>query len=171
MDAPLMWYSSRVALQSGMDVLGLQYGFQVQGSSGHFPGIGAIVGEVLEGVKGILEKHHYSRYAIIAKSIGTEIASRFVEEMPLDIRAVIFLTPLPSTIGFMNGRTDLMAIIGDRDPLFPISRISEIRPEGKAKVVGGADHLLEIDGDPLASIDVLKRVASESLEFIRARTQ
>ena len=91
----------------------------------------------------------------LSKSIGTVqagIAAAKLGMSPLQI----FLTPVPETIPYIE--PDSHVVIGTADPAF--ETISSHCSQCKAKTlyIDGADHSLEISGDPFASLEVLRSV-------------
>ncbi len=160
LDAPLLHYAERAALEAGCDVLGVEYGFQSNRSSivsGDFP---AIVDEVAGALERLAPPDQYKRCVFIGKSMGTAILCEVSERLVLPVKNHIFLTPLRATISFIRQAENAIVIVGDRDPLFGAADVEQISgfPNVKLEVVAGGDHSLEIEGDITASLDILHRV-------------
>ena len=170
MDAPLMWYSALVALESGSDVLGIEYSFQVGGEPRENLPFPVVVEEVSKAVKAFVENHEYRRIVFLAKSIGTEIAARIAGSGEVHVSKYVFLTPLESTIELINSAKEMMVVVGDSDPVFPESCIRKILDLSRVTIIEGGNHLLEIPGNALKSIDILKEVAEKITGFLRNDT-
>lgn len=165
MDAPLMWYSALTALQTGFDVLSVEYSFHVSGASQRDTTIPEVVNEVANGIRSFLESHDYRRVIFVAKSIGTEISMRIAETGKVKADHFVFLTPLEGTIGFINGTDSMLVIVGDNDPAFPEDSLNKLNDRKRVLLIEGGNHLLEIPGDVSRSLGIMKEVVEELKEF------
>lgn len=165
MDAPLMWYSTLAAIESGYDVLGLEYSFQVRGNPGFNSDLDKVVGEITDGLKKFLKEHKYEQVIFLAKSIGTVIGPRVMEEMDITLDGFVFLTPLERTLNYINSSQKMLAVIGEIDPAFPPHAVKQIRDPKSVMLVPGADHGMEIPGKSVESVEVLKNVTARCKQF------
>lgn len=161
MDAPVMWYSSAAAIEAGMDVLGIEYSFQVDGASAQESTLTVVVEEVADALRLFLEKHKYGRLIFVAKSIGTEIVTEVLQYVDFVPSHYVFLTPLRSTLQFINKTGNMLVIVGDRDPVFSTENVRQICDQQKVMVAKDANHILEIPGNLAGSLDILKNVSME----------
>lgn len=171
-DAPLMWYSILPAYEAGSDVLSLEYDFQSNRVEPGQDSFDATVSEIESSLDGFLNQHEYRELVFISKSIGTLFVSKLCTGKFKEVKNHIFQTPLRPTIDFMKNAQNILVIVGDSDPAFVKEDISKIEGEDQIQlfVLSGADHLLEIKGNYLASIEHLRKVASETHTFIRKIT-
>lgn len=168
MDAPVMWYSSLAALESGYDVLGLEYSFQVRGNDDSGSNLPTVVKEVSDSLSRFFRDFHYKRIVFVAKSIGTVIASEVIQNLSLNLEGFIFLTPLERVIGFMNSTARKLIVVGDSDPAFPSAAVREVADQESVFLVPDSNHILEVPGNSLRSIDNLKDITSRCGEFLRS---
>ncbi|MHB1683981.1 MAG: alpha/beta family hydrolase [Bacilli bacterium] len=160
LDAPLLYYAGRAALQAGCDVLGVEYGFQSNRAAVASTDFPDIVAEVSDALTRLAPAGQYRRHVFIGKSIGTAILCEVAERLALPVRNHVFLTPLRSTISFIRQAENALVIVGDRDPLFVAADVEQVSglSHVELEVVAGGDHSLEIEGDITASLNSLQRV-------------
>jgi hypothetical protein len=60
-----------------------------------------------------------------------------------------------------------LCMIGDKDSCFIVDRFERLKnnPNLQLKVVNGGNHSLELDEDPIKSIEILKSVMIDISEF------
>jgi predicted alpha/beta-hydrolase family hydrolase len=161
LDAPLLWYAARAAADAGCDVLGVEYGFQANRAQMPMKELPQAVEEAAGALAGFFADHPYREVLVIAKSIGTRIATRIAEAGGLAAVASVYLTPLRATIEFMRRARRMTVVVGDRDDLFgpeDIARIAGV-PGLDLHVIAGVGHDLEVEGDLARSIAILGEVA------------
>lgn len=167
MDAPIMWYTSLAATENGFDVLGLEYSFQVRGNPGFNSDIETVVKEVSTGLKAFFSEHKYRKIVFAAKSIGTVIGPKVSEKLGIVPDGFIFLTPLQRMLDYMNGTRKMLAVIGDRDPAFPVSVVEKLRDQQSVMLVPDADHSLEVPGEPVVSASIMKELVERTISFLK----
>jgi hypothetical protein len=167
LDAPLMWYAARAVFEAGCDVLGVEYGFQVNRTPIQSEDIPLVVTEISDTIGRMVQDSQYPQVVFIAKSLGTVIASQVLEVLNLSVRNHIFLTPLRRTIPFIQKVENMLVVVGDQDNLFGSSEIEQISkfPSVQLHVVTGANHGLEIDGDCKQSLIILQQVVNKCATF------
>lgn len=168
-DAPLMWYSAMAAFQAGSDTLSVEYGFQANRLQPDSAAVSTTAAELGDSLKEFLNKHPYEKVIMISKSIGTHFATRLSASGDIQVYRHVFLTPLRGTLDFMSKSQGLMAIVGEKDPLFGEDDIRSARAMGNVKTVTfpGADHLLQSENGYADSLDILKKVADLCHGFVR----
>jgi hypothetical protein len=167
--APLLHFCTGLFYSKGFDVLHLNYSFNREEQS-------ALSGEGLAeavrlSIADALKDKGYDHYYIVAKSIGTMALPYLLKDPSfLDAKAV-WMTPLLQKEFVLNsmaaGSHKGLCIIGDQDPYFTWERIERVKenPNLSIKVVEGGDHRLELSGDPIQSIDVLRDIISDINQF------
>ncbi len=164
--APLFWYLGELALQAGYDVLGLEYGFQRMKHT--LQSVDALVDEVGERLEAFFAQHPYRHVTVVAKSLGTVVASQLGGILESANPDAIYLTPLPRAIEAMQRATRMLVAVGDQDPLFRADDVRQIEYLAKLDLmlVPGADHALEIPGSIPQSIDILGKLMNRCREFL-----
>ncbi|PKK39351.1 hypothetical protein ABB02_01584 [Clostridiaceae bacterium JG1575] len=168
-DKPLLYYSIRMAIEKGYNLLILSYGpfeFNLVTRSAMTRLVAGLVGDVL---KEAGEGARMWDLLFIGKSVGAlfaaDAAKNLKRTLPLKC---IYLTPLQEMAQVVRG-TDFIAFAGDQDPLFDIP--SAKRTLGldapKIRVLEGADHSLTTASTE-DSLKILNQVISEMSRFIDA---
>jgi hypothetical protein len=172
--SPLMHYSSKIAQELGLDVLSIDYGFQI--SKGEFEfekELNIVINESSEILQKCLKKE-YKKIIFIGKSLGTIIQNKLSEEFADYEQLHIYLTPVNQSLESVVNETCL-AVIGMEDKNVNKENIKKI--EGMKNItllkVDGADSFLE-SSDTIKSIrimsktfEILKEFLCENLEEIR----
>jgi hypothetical protein len=167
--APLLHFTTGLFFNKGFDVLHINYTFSRQEMS------------VLNGVEftrdvqlvidEAIKNKEYSNYYVVAKSIGTIALSHLLNHSMFKDAKVVWLTPLLQRDDVFNAMVNShhkgLCIIGDNDICFIVDRYETLKNNDdlKLKVVNGGNHSLELDEEPLKSIEILKSVISEINEF------
>ena len=169
-DRPLMDYSKRLVMEMNYDVLAIDYGFQIARKCfNKDTEINIIIHESIEVLREALKdiNKKYEEILIIGKSIGTIVQIHMQKEFNkgINIRN-IYLTPIEKT--FELGINKSLVITGTNDTWISKESISKIHNINDVKlvVIEGANHSLNINGDILKSIDVIKSVIKVEKEYI-----
>jgi hypothetical protein len=97
-----------------------------------------------------------TRALVVAKSVST-FAAPIVAERSLP---AVWLTPFfelePVLDALRRARAPALLVGGTADPLWDSTLVSTLDIE--VLELAGVDHALEVEGDPLASLDALRRV-------------
>ncbi|GMA61731.1 hypothetical protein NZD89_18495 [Alicyclobacillus fastidiosus] len=170
LDAPVMWYVARAALEAGYDVLGVEYGFQANRAAVQADKIPTVAREVATGLERCLEGVSYGRYVFVAKSLGTDVARLTSSTVSFPVEGYIFLTPLPRTVPFIESSGSMLVLVGGYDPLFTDSDISRISALSHVtlQVFPEADHGLEIDGNVTQSLVTLQETTELCRDFLKS---
>jgi predicted alpha/beta-hydrolase family hydrolase len=177
LDMPLFYYAQHLLLERNCDVLRVEYAYNQRPEFRDLPaGKRAqwLVADVTAANQAGLAQSDYERVVLIGKSLGTLAMGHLLtmEERPaMDIRAV-WLTPLigmgrlREQIGRFGGPS--FFVIGTADPHYDPAVLEDLRAatNGEAVVVDGADHGMDVPGDPVASVRAVERVVAALARFL-----
>lgn len=167
--APLLRFTTGIYYNKGFDVLHINYTFGRQRLSDlseedFTKNIQLVIDHAIKNKK-------YHNYYIVAKSIGTLALSYLLNQPMFKDAKVIWLTPLLQRevvyTEMVHSNHEGLCIIGDKDPCFIAERFESLteNPNLICKVVDGGNHSLELDEDPIKSIEILKSVMIDISEF------
>jgi len=173
-DMPLLYYSTRLLEQRGADVLQLHADYTSSDFQMASPleRIQRLSGDALAAVESGLARQSYIRLVLVGKSIGT-LAMAHLVGTSLGAEAVtIWLTPLLGqpwlAEAAMKSRGPALFVAGTADPAFDASALARIKDRARAEafLVEGANHSLEIPGDPLGSIQIIVEIMQGLASFL-----
>jgi hypothetical protein len=154
--APLLWFAREAAQAGGWSVLEL---------SERAPAHEEPFAWMRDRAQRALDSANAGTVAVIGKSLGSA-AAPLVAERGL---AAVWLTPLlvrPDLARALAASSAPALLVGSTaDPTWADGE----RPEGDAIEIlelDGLDHSLQVDGDPLASLDVLRTVTERIGTFL-----
>jgi predicted alpha/beta-hydrolase family hydrolase len=164
-ELPLLYYAAQAALQSGHDVLLLEYGYQAARVELKNEQLPILVDECAASIRKVLSEHTYARILFVSKSLGTVVAGGCAEQLGDEVIKHLFLTPIKATIPYLQ-RSQGMMIYGTADPLFGPDevKLTGSLPRMVVVPVEGGDHSLET-GEVLATLNVLKELSERYLTF------
>ncbi|MFC4408834.1 hypothetical protein ACFOZY_00150 [Chungangia koreensis] len=173
--APLLHYANHFSEQLHYDLLQVTYNYNDEAYDDFTnEELGeAIKIDVQTVIDAILGKKHYPNYCFIAKSLGTiALSSELMREEFKNAKAV-WQTPLihrEDVLTSMRNSTQKgLSIIGDADQIYSEERVAlvEQNPNMISKVIPRVGHALDVEGNALKSIDILKEVMTEIQEFLK----
>lgn len=166
MKKPLMYYSYKVALELGLDVLCIDYGFQISHKDFDMnTELDIVVRESEQILKKCLSKN-YKKIIFIGKSLGTIIQSKLSKEL-IDYEQIhVYLTPVDKTFENIVDYPCLV-ITGTEDRKISISNMNIIENNKNIELVkiSGGNHRLECS-DTLKSIEMLNTTIGTLKKFI-----
>lgn len=109
---------------------------------------------ILEQVKDI-NFDLYDEVVFLSKSVGSVEAGILAERLNLVVTQV-FVTPIEEAISYCDKNS--VVVIGTQDKAYELYKNYCDENMIKAMYVSGANHSLEVEGQPYESIDVLKSV-------------
>lgn len=154
--APLLWFAREAAGAAGWSALEL---------SERAPAGADPFAWLSERAERALAATDASRIVVMGKSLGS-VAAPLAAERGLP---AVWLTPLlgrPEVVGALNAARAPALLIGSKaDPTWadgelPANELLEIVE------LEGLDHSLQVEGDPLASLDVLRNVTERVAGFL-----
>ncbi|KEI04421.1 hypothetical protein [Clostridium botulinum] len=165
-EKPLMYYSYRIALELGLDILCIDYGFQISREGFDIDTEFDIVARESQQILKKCCNKNYKKIIFIGKSLGTIIQSKLSKELSDYEQIHIYLTPVDKT--FENVVDYLCLVItGTEDRKISTSIISVIENNKNIELVkiDSANHSLECS-DALKSIEILNTVMKTLKKFI-----
>lgn len=168
--APLLYYTTGLFYNKGFDVLHINYSFSRQEVSSLNERDLAIDVQLV--IDNATKDKKYSNYYIVAKSIGTKVLRCLLEHKMFKEAKLLWLTPLLQNDAVFNAMLNShhkgLCIFGEKDShCFILERFEKLKSNRNLtlKVVEGGNHSLELDEEPIKSIDILKGVISDINEF------
>lgn len=102
-----------------------------------------------------IEFDTYEEIVFISKSIGTVEAGWLAKQLSVKVTQ-IFMTPMSDTISYFGA--DDVVVIGTTDMAYENVKAACDEKGIRALYIENANHSLEVNGEPLKSIEVLKNV-------------
>jgi hypothetical protein len=167
--SPLLHFTTGLFYTKGFDVLHINYKFSREEMA-------ALSEEdftrgVQLAIDNAIKNKKYNNYYLVAKSIGTIASSYLLNYTLFKDAKVVWLTPLLQREdvfkSMVNSDNKGLCFIGDKDKCFIVERFEELKNNKNLilKLVDGGNHSLEIDGEAIESIEILKSVISDINEF------
>ncbi|WP_442599900.1 alpha/beta hydrolase [Neobacillus sp. D3-1R] len=168
--APLLHFTTGLFYNKGFDILHINYTFTKEEMSAlnerNF------ARDVQLAIANAIKDKKYSHFYVVAKSIGTKALSYLLDHTMLKEAKVVWLTPVLQNDDvfhtMVNSNHKGLCIFGEKDSTcFVVERFEKLKSNQNLilKVVEGGNHNLELDRDPIKSIELLKRVISDIDEF------
>lgn len=176
LDMPLFYYAENLLLERGWDVLRVEYAYNRL--PGDASGWRVLLGERLladaaAAWRAGRAQGAYSEVVFVGKSLGTQAMGHLLTapDPPQRMRAV-WLTPLLSIarlreqIAAFGGPS--LFVIGTADEEYDAEALDALiaATGGEAVVVAGADHGMDIPGDPIASIRAMDQFVAALGRFL-----
>ena len=160
-DMPLLFFTRRMLLWRGVDVLNLNLATRsavFQGAT-EAEQLAWLTADVLAGIKAGLAQHEYRGLILAGKSIGSlAIAGAVEQAQDLLPTALIWLTPLLKwdvvLKAALAARGPQVHLCGGADSTFAPERLQQIlsaKPQARAYVAKDANHTLEVPGNDRAT--------------------
>lgn len=163
-DKPLLYYSQKLAKESGFECIKVNYNGFASGIKGDKEKMGEALEMAYSQTEPILAAVDWSKYSdiiFISKSIGTAVAARYAEENDLECRN-IYMTPLAET--FLFNPKNGIAFHGTSDDWADTENIKDKCSQYNLKlyIIPAANHSLETD-DTIENI----RIIQKTMEYIK----
>lgn len=171
---PVLYYPGRLLLFLGADVLRLEYDYSNKPDFLQLTGaerVQWLISDVTASCKVASTRRRYQKITLIGKSIGTlAMGHLLTSDTMFDNTHAIWLTPL-----FRNERLrkqiqqcrqKSLFVIGTADPNYDPVFLEEVAAKGESLVIDGADHSLEIEGDPMQSLEAMDRLIKAIKKFL-----
>ena len=174
---PVIYYPSLALLSLGADVLWVEYAYDKEPDYEQMQPSGRRAWRLSDSraaVDKALERGSYSRFTLVGKSIGTAVIGDLLSNGPeLDRAAAVYVTPL---LRNERLRTQLkrlnnlsLFVSGTVDSEYDAEFAAELqgKPTVRFLQLEGADHSLEIRGNALLSLEILKQLTVQTLAFLK----
>lgn len=167
--APLLRFTTGLFYNKGFDVLHINYTYNRQELSELHEE--DFTRDVQLFIDHAIKNKNYNNYYIVAKSVGTIALSNLLNHTMFKEAKVVWLTPLLQKDVVFNAMVNSdhkgLCMIGDKDSCFIVERFESLKNNSNLllKVINGGNHSLELDEDPIKSIDLLKSVMIDISEF------
>ncbi|MEE9187853.1 MAG: hypothetical protein V3U36_00700 [Anaerolineales bacterium] len=174
-DKPLLYYTTKLLLERGYDVLQLRANYRTPQFQDLSQADRTI--QLIEDGKALLnagrQAKSYSNLLLTGKSLGTlTMAFIFNEDRSLLNAKTIWLTPLmhlPPVSQISLELTGPAFVVGsDADPTFESEPVTKIQSMSNTtmQIIKHANHSLEIPGEPLRSLQILIQVMENMNSFL-----
>ena len=159
--SPLLYYADLKYANKGYERQRIGYGecLRIDGSRDEI--FEATMSYVYEQVKDI-DFAKYEDVLFVSKSLGTVLAGWLADKLGCKIRH-IYLTPIDDTLVYLkHGKNISLVVAGTADDSMDTTVLLEHceREKIAVELIEGADHRLEIVGEPDANIDILKKIVA-----------
>ncbi len=162
-DKPLLYYSAKMAVNKGYEVIHVEYHDlpqKVKGDQSKMQAAAEIAFSQMEEQLKDVDFFAYGEALFVGKSIGTYLAALYVSKHKLDARQ-IWYTPLEATFSFDS--KDVLAFIGDGDPWSNVDKVKQMAKEMEIPLYPyeGCNHSLECE-NVMRNIRVLEDVMGKT---------
>lgn len=162
-DKPSLHYAGISAIQSGFDLLVLEYGYQAARTDLDIKDLPRVIEESEKSINRIV--NNYERVVFISKSLGTIVAGEIHRRIGIPIKH-IYLTPIKDTVEYINS-TEGITIYGTKDDFFNNEMAEKIIISNNRRIVKipNANHSLETNNVD-ESILILRSLANIYMEVL-----
>jgi dienelactone hydrolase len=177
LDMPLFYYAENLLLERGLDVLRVEVNYGQNAGFRILPDAEQaswLLADAAAAYQTGLAQGAYRGVALIGKSLGTlAMGPLLTLPNPWDApRRAVWLTPLLSAerlreqIRQFGGPS--LFVIGGADPHYDAAILADLQAatHGEAVVIDGADHGMDIPGNPVASAGAMVRVVDALARFL-----
>lgn len=173
-DMPDLHYAGLILGQKGADVLRVEYAYPKTDfmSRPERERAERLSADVRGACAAGLKKREYRKITLIGKSLGTLAMGHLLEDPAFSAAACIWSTPLLADewlrAQIRKRQPRSLFIIGTADHFYSPALLAELvdATKGKALVLEGAHHGLEIEGDIPGTLAALSRIVDAMREFI-----
>ena len=173
-DKPLQHYARKAALAAGFEVLAVEYGPLPRDKSdlarsvrdAFVPALAAAAAQLDRALAG----PPFRSVFFVSKSFGTLVAGELTARRPELAAKNFYLTPLPASLPYLaQPGGQRLAAAGTADPFVTAADRARMRAVlgDRLLVFEGADHSLEVPGDPLAGVAILEQVVAALCGMMR----
>lgn len=170
-DKPLLYYSKKIALEKGYDIVEIQYGEMPTGIKMDKAKRREAIGRVMSFIEEQLAKIDFTVYdevVFISKSIGSVGAMNYSKSHHLGARQIIY-TPIEETLENVERDRECIWFHGTNDDWCETRSISEsslFLDRECIHMIEGVNHSLECE-DTLKNLEILVDVMKKTSVFLR----
>ena len=166
-DKPLLHYARKAALAAGFEVLAVEYGPLPRDRADLARAVRDAFGPALAAAAAQLDSalagRAFRSVFFVSKSFGTLVAGELTARRPALEAKNFYFTPLPAALPYLaQPGGQRLAAAGTADPFVTASDRARMRAAlgDRLLLFEGADHSLEVPGDPLAGVAILEQVTA-----------
>lgn len=171
---PLLYYSTRVAIDFGMDVLWVEYDYLRDPEYQALPEDAKkyrLFTDTEAAVRVALAQRSYDALNLIGKSMGTRAISQFVTADSRILDGIVWLTPVltdGNVRAQIKARKDDLVVLGTAGHYYDQAYVAELRETNRHELllVEGADHSMEIQGNTLKSVQIMEEITGSVHAFL-----
>lgn len=164
-ELPVLHYAVQSAIEQGLDVLLMEYGFQSARVALEREQRSILEEEVLETVQHYSEG--YDKLVFVSKSLGTLLAGYVSQHIEAPHLSHLYLTPLDGTLDYIL-RSSGLVIYGTKDSLFSEESRAKLETHVSDQLdiikIADAGHGLEVT-DVRRSVEHLSQLAGAYTHF------
>jgi hypothetical protein len=172
-DGPLLSYPSELLCEAGWDTLALSYGYQRAGEEFHHDMVPGIVQECDAAIQLTISKRDYPRIGLVGKSLGAFIIAQLCNMAEgFDKVKCVYLTPPIGTSFFdpffLQTVQSAHLAIGTKDRFYQSQALENLQAKRSfgLTLIEGADHSMDVAGNLNASIEAVRAVTQEVIDFL-----
>lgn len=169
-DRPLLYYSTKLMLELGYDVVQVCYTFEQQQFEQDPKAISDMIYQKANTiVEYILRTKPYEEAVYIGKSLGTlPIIDFYMQQCPAIFSRYVILTPLLSFehIGQSLIDKNTFLAIGTADPHYSKEIVEQLSSH-HLSIIESADHSLEITNNTVESIIICQTLLAELKKYLK----
>jgi hypothetical protein len=160
--APLLHFTTKVFYNKGYEILHVNYNYSKEVL--HSLSEEEFTIDVQAVINKILTEYQYKHFCIVSKSIGSIVMSYLLKDITFQNAKTIWLTPLLKIrdvyTALLNSNHNGICICGDQDPYYDKEKFEELNGNKNINpiLIKGVNHQLEIEDNPIKSIEVLKEI-------------
>lgn len=167
-DKPLLYYSRKLAADSGYDAICVEYHDlpdKIRGNKDKMLLAASMAYEQSCEFLASVDFGAYEEVLFVGKSIGTIMATKYAEESSIKTRMLLY-TPLEATFGF--DIKDAVAFIGEADPWSDLEQVKvlAVKSDVPLHTYPGCNHSLECADGVMKNIEILEKVMKISGEYV-----
>ena len=155
LDCPLLYYADFLFETNGYERIHMDYQSVLSNRELSMENKLIQIREYIYGQVKDIDFNLYDEVVFLSKSIGSVEAGILAEKIGVNV-IQIFVTPIEEAIPYCD--TDSYVIIGTEDKAYQAYKEYCDANSIKALFVEGANHSLEVEGQPYHSMDILKGV-------------
>jgi dienelactone hydrolase len=174
---PAIYYPSLSLLSLGADVLWVEYAYDREPDYGQLQPSARREWRLSDSKAAIdeaLKQGQYDKFTLVGKSIGALVTGDLLtDDRRLRSARAIYLTPLlrNERLRAQLERLDNLSLFvsGSADSEYDAEFAARLREKSTARflLLEGADHSLEVPGDALRSLGMLKQLTEQTIDFLK----
>ena len=179
-DMPLLYYSAKIMLEAGADVIQVKYDYTQTRSGGSASTLterfGSLAEDVIKITRIALDQREYKHLTVIGKSLGTLAIPNLLQADPsLHPQTCIYLTPILQELVPVHDLIQTcprnLFVIGTNDRYYDADLIYSFRTSqpDNFMIIEVVNHSLEFPGDVVRSLEVLNSVVKTLKTIVQSQ--